>query len=259
MNGNVILLKNPRESNSKDDDYYKIFDKYGYYPNFLPVITHTNIINQIVPVLNDSDYLDELPFIIVTSQRALTFLNEKDLNNQYPSQNFEKLLNKPVYTVGPATAKCLRNLKFKDIRGTETGNAEALAKLIISELDQYDLTQKPLFLTGEKHKDTITKALKTKFNISVEEIVTYKTISLDDSLLRFKSVFKPNSWIILFSPQGTKDILKYLNDHKLNSSPFHLAAIGPYTREYLISNDLKPDVVSPHPDPISLVNSILTF
>ncbi|SCU78304.1 LAMI_0A04170g1_1 [Lachancea mirantina] len=247
----VILLKN---KTIPIDHYDTIFRTGGYEPVFLPLIQHTHVSEEILYLLQDEAYLKKLDIIIITSQRAVECLNESVIP-QLDKCSTETLFNKTLYTVGPATQNFLVRSGFKRVHGgASTGNGSALADLLISDLYKSNLDPKSckvLFLVGETRRDIIPKKLN-KEGIEVEEIVTYKTETLLDNVIRFKKEFESIDWVAFFSPQGTEGIVEYLRS-KGNPS---VASIGPTTETYLQSKGLKPTVVSEKPDATSLLSSI---
>ncbi|EDO16561.1 hypothetical protein Kpol_1064p43 [Vanderwaltozyma polyspora DSM 70294] len=254
MSNRVILLKN---KTSKLDSYENLFKQHQYDPVFLPLIKHQHIPDEAFQVLNSLEYLVNLKYIIITSQRTVECLMETILPNLCDDHK-RLLLSKTVYTVGPATAGFLERIGFVNIKGGDrAGNGSILADVMIDELsvDQdICLQQEILFLVGEIRRDIIpTKLSSAGFNI--REIVTYKTCPLEDNLTRFQDALKPGSWVVLFSPQGTKDILDFLKQHP--HLKCNVATIGPTTEKYMLDQGVKPNVVSPKPDCLSLLHSIM--
>ena len=167
------------------------------------------------------------------------------------------LLQKTIYTVGPATTRFLERSGFVSVKGgVEVGNGGLLADLIIKCHEGEDIDHF-LFLVGEIRRDIIPKKLFAK-GFDVREIVTYKTENLRDNLTNFnKNCEQDDLWVVFFSPQGTEEIVDYLKDHP--NYKYKLASIGPTTEKYLLSKGVKPDVVSMKPEPTALLNAITNF
>ena len=149
------------------------------------------------------------------------------------------------------------------------GNGSVLADIIIHDLS-IDLRARSLsellFLVGETRRDIIPKKLHSK-GIKVREVVTYKTEELNDSFKRFDSAMQSYNgnemtlnWVVVFSPQGTKEITQYLSvNHRLLDSNLRIASIGPTTQQYLEDSNITSDIVSPKPDPKSLLHAIEVY
>lgn len=249
----IILLKN---KTTPTDLYETYFSSNAFQPVFIPLIKHTHIPSETLELLQDNEYLTDLRYIIITSQRTVECLNESIIP-KLSMEHRELLLSKVIYTVGPATQRFLKNCGFKDVRGgEETGNGSLLADYIAEQL-LVQPNREPstyghlLFLVGEIRRDIIPKKLAA-VGLNVKEVVTYKTEDLEDNLTRFRSVCDAGSWVVIFSPQGTKDILEYL---KVTNTT-RVVSIGPTTQKYLESNGLKPDLVSSKPEPVSLLKEI---
>ncbi|OXB41199.1 uncharacterized protein HLK63_L14993 [Nakaseomyces glabratus] len=250
----VLLLKNMVDGGN--DPYTKKIQEHQdsfEEPIFLPLITHTNVPQNIISRFADrADNLqDDYDFLIITSQRSIECLNLPELKHIR-----NKLIDKPTYTVGPATSNFLSSLGFTDIRGgIHAGNGMKLASIIDND---YPAGGKALFLVGEIRKDIIPKYLRPR-NFTVDEIIMYKTAELSDSIVWFKSYLDKCDWIVVFSPQGMSDILQYMKQYTQGARPFKIACIGPTTCEFLNSNGIEPDLVSPKPDANSLIAAIKEY
>ncbi|AET40624.1 uroporphyrinogen-III synthase HEM4 Ecym_6242 [Eremothecium cymbalariae DBVPG len=247
----IVFLKN---KTIPEDKYQEQFESKGFNTHFVPLIQHTHLPNQALELFKNKEYLSDLKHIIVTSQRTVECLYEEVIPS-LSSDEKSKLFNKTVYVVGPATQEFMTRCGFKYVRGgSETGNGNLLADFIIKELlvDKTPTNWNPLlFLVGEIRKDTITKKL-TSAGLNVQEVVTYKTQPLEDNYERFKQVITDSSWVVIFSSQGTKEIVQYVKDRRIK-----IASIGPSTAKYLLDSGLEPEVVSKNPDPVSLYESIM--
>lgn len=239
------------------DKYEILFKENGFEPVFIPLITHSHVPGELLQVIKEPSYMEKLQNIIITSQRTVECLSESVLPRLNPPAR-EALLNKTVYTVGPSTKEFLLRIGFKTVKGGEhAGNGSVLADIIISDLlpgtnDIFEI----LFLVGEIRRDIIPTKLSSR-NIKVREVVTYKTKDLDDNVDRFKSALSQDSWVVLFSPQGTREILEYLKIKK--NENVKLASIGPTTEKFLQENGIEPQVVSEKPDARNLLNAIHSF
>lgn len=253
----VLLLKN---LTAQLDKYKIAFESKRFEPFFIPLITHTHVPEELLRMLGNNAYLENLQDIIITSQRTVECLSESVLPQLTPSLR-EILLSKNVYAVGPATEDFLLRIGFKNVKGGEdAGTGSVLADLIIDDLSNEDKSGKEhnelLLLVGEIRRDIIPLKLRSN-GLEVREIVTYKTEELQDNLTRFKSAMVPGSWVVLFSPQGTKEILDYLK--KNPESGVRIASIGPTTEKFLNDNGIQPQVVSAKPDADHLLDAINSY
>lgn len=273
----VFLLKNrtvPR------DPYHDQFEDASYEPVFLPLLQHEFVAHDELKVyLESSEFLINAAALIITSQRAIEAVNEH-LEDLEPKA-LQKLLNKPVYTVGPATAKALSEAGYKDIRGgRDAGNGAVLAEIILKELvndkDQMGGPESSLiFFTGKTRRDIIPKRL-TQAGVRLQERVVYETFALDDIDVRVKQhlvktlssedqravaesgavpIADDKHYLVFFSPAEADGVVEALLSMKDRNC--YLAAIGPTTEDYLEKNGLPPDVVAEKPDAVHLVKGIL--
>lgn len=255
----IILLKN---KTVPQDQYADVFQASGFRPAFLPLLKHTAMNEELIlKFLKSKEFINEYKALIITSQRCIETLDiiiRKLRTEKFSCLN--DILKKPSYTVGPATARVLKKLGFKDIRGgEEAGNGAILSDIIINDniFDHSD-SRKILFLTGKIRKDTIPKKLR-EAGFQMKELVSYKTEPYDDIMKRYCEVLSTldqteDNWLVFFSPQGTEDILNRLcNDTTL---PFNLATIGPTTEHFLRMKGIKTDVVSKKPNAKMLYESI---
>ncbi|CCK71347.1 uroporphyrinogen-III synthase HEM4 KNAG_0G02900 [Huiozyma naganishii CBS 8797] len=253
----VILLKNKTEPVDKYESLAPGFDFHSV--DFLPLIRHENVPDELLVLLHDSSSLRNLRHIIVTSQRTVECLYHSVLPYLTPSVKRE-FLRKKVYTVGPATGNFLRECGFSDVCGDEAGNGGNLADMLLQTLPDYD--GEILFLVGVIRRDIIRKKL-TAQGLKVRELVTYQTSALEHSLPRFCRCLKTSctNWVVIFSPQGTDDIVNYLKEvQSQEAGPvLKVACIGPTTEQFLLDNGVKPLVVSTKPEPTYLWESIRQY
>lgn len=261
---NIVLLKN---ETTPIDPYMEAMNQNGMNPIFIPLLTHTHINHAlIIDFLTSAEFLNEYKALIITSQRCIESLDIilKTLKNSGFDQ-MDKVLNKPAYTVGPATFSVLSNLGFTDIRGgSNAGNGSILADLMINDplfAVSAPEHRKVLFLTGEIRKDIVPRKLLAN-GFGLKELVAYRTEDREDIVERYmninESLFSGPShdeenWIVFFSPQGTERIVEHILEGDI---AFKIAVIGPTTNEYLLGKGLKPHVVCKKPTAASLVEEI---
>lgn len=254
----VFFLKN---KTVPKDPYHNVFKDQGYDITFIPLLDHIHEeLSIIADYLKSSEFIQDTPALIITSQRAVEALDAalKLVDEHNRAIIFEKL----AFTVGPATYKILSELGFKNIEGgIEAGNGTVLSEIIIRRLRK---DQRVIFFTGETRRDIIPKKL-TSEGYDLKELVIYKTIPKDGIIERFTENFEVKKqldntkWIIFFSPQGTQDIVTYLKTFQHDTQfqqNFKIASIGPTTETYLIENGITPHLVSSKPEANTLLKDI---
>ncbi|KAG0671004.1 hypothetical protein C6P45_001511 [Maudiozyma exigua] len=267
MPNNIIFLKNK----TTPLDKYEIESKDNKYSDvqFLPLIAHTHHPVEALNLLRDNNYLNSLRYLIVTSQRTVECLNDSIIPTLTDEQK-KKLFGLSVYTVGPATGDFLRRVGFQNVKGDDMGNGDKLSDFIIKDIGN-DYHGEILSFVGAIRRDIIRKKL-TQNGLAVKEVVTYETNVLNDNLDRFQNVLidiadkgecdgKSCCWVVIFSPQGAKDIVNFLKQHPTIKDKLDLkvSCIGPTTNDYLTKNGIDPQVVSPEPTPDSLLGAIDGF
>ncbi|KAI7247849.1 hypothetical protein KC352_g13613, partial [Hortaea werneckii] len=185
----VYLLKTKSSPSDSYEEYFENGDGLQYKPIFVPVLEHQFRDDALRNLKRSAERFafaggsPENPAklrkatnnpakrfggIIFTSQRAVdafaTVVMKLD-----PSK-LDTIFDKdmPLYVVGPATARGVKSLGLPcPVVGEESGNGEALAKLILehrktisAEVTHLDGRTLPLlFLVGEQRRDIIPKTL----------------------------------------------------------------------------------------------------
>lgn len=242
---NVILLKT---KSVPKDPYEEYFTEQGISPIFVPVLDHAMVNPDLL--LAACQGISKYSGLIVTSQRSVEAIGTA--LTQMTDTN--TILSMPIYTVGPATCKAIRNLGFTNVLGSESGNGDALATYIMNRRDPNDV--RPLFfVVGDKRRDIITKRMQTS-SIALEELIVYETVTAssfpDDFAAATRDV--KIDWIVFFSPAGADVALEYL---KMHANTTKIATIGPTTEEYLIKQwSVTPTIVAGKPEPESLCKAL---
>lgn len=254
----VILLKN---KTVPADPYEEEFEEKGYFSQFIPLLDHVHLDKgDIASYLGSDEFIYETSSFIITSQRAVEVLNESVLMVEDAERKL-LILQKPAYTVGPATAKILSHSGFTNVRGGEqAGNGSILSDLILKdELLKGREREVIVFFTGEIRKDIIPRRLLLE-NFNLVERVVYKTTEKASIVERFYEAVdncgEAQNWIVFFSPQGTENIVSHIRQNLSNLQKFKIASIGPTTETYLLDNGITPNVVLRKPQASSLVESI---
>lgn len=246
---NVILLKT---KTTPSDPYENLLKNEGIQHNFIPLLTHKHLPEKCIDLFKAD--IDGIDYLIITSQRAVEAL-EQSILPSLDQTTIDKIMNKPIFTVGPATADFLQRIGFKNIKGgNDAGNGSILSDLIMNEPEEkYKTNKKGIFLVGEIRKDVIPRKLIPN-GYDLEEIVVYTTKSMDNIIERFNEKMEPTNYqqgqkpyVVFFSPQGTEDIVK------TDFSKSTVISIGPTTKEYLEKNDIKVHGVCKKPNADSLL------
>lgn len=250
---NLVLLKN---KTTPSDPYEESFGHAGCATHFIPLLNHSHLDKaEIAAYLRLADFVSADAFII-TSQRAVECFNE--CVAMVDAAERARILAKPGYTVGPATAEILARAGFGDIRGgLDAGNGLVLAEIIIRDLDA--ARHRVVFFTGEIRKDIIPRRLGLH-GFALVERVLYRTEPRGDIVPNFERCCRhlelraSDRWLVFFSPQGTEPFIEYLRSH--NGLGFKVASIGPTTEQFLRDRGVAPHVVARKPTPTALLHLI---
>ncbi|RCI11350.1 hypothetical protein L249_7468 [Ophiocordyceps polyrhachis-furcata BCC 54312] len=295
----AILLKTP---SSPRDPYEEQFQSSNLSPYFVPVLRHQSCVDA-------CSRLEELLLrrrigdgpdclfggLIVTSQRAVEALasvveagrhrrrHGAEVDEAVPSSPSSKswphLDDVPVFAVGPATAKALKNIApMCVLGGVECGNGESLARYIQA---RYRVSHgRPLlFLVGEQRRDVIPRTLMDDSlpparRIQVIEEVVYTTTVVPDlvqdlDLALRRSADSPVRWIVVFSPSGCDSLLRSLGwideatgkawppASMTTNGGTLIVTIGPTTRAHLMDTfDFEPHACAATPSPEGVLKAI---
>ncbi|KAG0637093.1 tetrapyrrole biosynthesis, uroporphyrinogen III synthase [Tuber brumale] len=269
----ILFLKTRSQPHEQYDEYFTSspLDDAVFKPVFIPVLKHhhVNLDNLKTHLIDKSDPTDPNSYggLVITSQRTVEALSS--IIPALPPTTLQNLFaNTKVWVVGPATGSALIGLGFRasNVLGQDSGNGEALAKLI---LESYGSRPKPLlFLAGETRRDIIPKTLSAtpgERNIAVETLTVYETIVDEEFEIKFEKAIEgtrgTTRWIVLFSPAGADIAVGVLTKHLTPlSHGSYLAAIGPTTEKHLVDKlAQKPDVVAKKPTPQWLWEGIREF
>lgn len=230
MRPRILLLRRP----TSPDPYVASFEAAGFDAESVPVLDFEPAgRDALAERIENAERFDGL---LVTSPRAAAALRGLDLRGW---------AGKPAFVVGPRTAGRVRALGLAPV-GEETGHADALADLIVT-----DPPEKPLlFLCGDRRRDMLPNRLRAA-QVAFEELVVYRTLG-DASALEVR-LSEPPDWLAFFSPSGVEAALE-LDGVSWNSCS--AAAIGPTTADALRSAGIRPAAVASTPTPESLVAAV---
>ncbi|ODQ63895.1 tetrapyrrole biosynthesis, uroporphyrinogen III synthase [Nadsonia fulvescens var. elongata DSM 6958] len=277
----IFLLKN---QTVPKDNYYTLGHELGLFSKlqFIPLLSHEFTNQDRLRFFFNSDIGNitktffDYDIFIITSQRAVESLNQQleIVKKEVDQGIWEMIVNKPMYTVGPATKQVLGEFGWKNIKGGESaGNGSILSDIIIQDIKtdyvNRDKTVKILFFTGEVRKDIIPVKLNKQLEIDLDEMVIYKTVelgnvyenlseSLSTSLSKNLDGTEGTPWVIFFSPSGTTSTLPLVRELQTKKKVL-VGSIGPTTKEFLLENGIRCDVMAAKPDSDHLYREIANF
>lgn len=255
----VILLKN---KTIPKDSYEEVFLENSAKPFFVPLLCHKTVDQDGLFEYLSSAEFEQIDSVIITSHRAVEAVNAH-LEKLTDAAKLT-LRSKPMYTVGPATAKVLRDAGYTDIRGADlAGNGSILSDLILEDFKGDNKDRRLVFFTGETRKDIIPRKIAANSDLHLMEKVVYRTDSLDNISDVFNQVWDEASsketkpWVVFFSPSGTEAVISHLES--LDRNKYRIASIGPTTEEYLVSKGFHSDHTADKPTAQSLLAGLTKF
>ncbi|KAF5860183.1 hypothetical protein ETB97_001888 [Aspergillus alliaceus] len=272
----ILLLKT---KSSPKDSYEEYFSAHGYTPTFIPVLEHhfhTPNLSTVQHLFQSGDLTPgpgrKYGGLIFTSQRAVEGFAATldDIDGSIKQTSSQSLI---LYTVGPATSRSLTSIRDEHlphatILGSETGNGENLAQLILEHYNWlYDASHEPkpplLFLVGAQRRDIIPKTLMAESlapgqRIGVDELVVYETGVMEGFEESFAAAVRAAGeflaggleraiWVVVFSPTGCDAMLRVLKALGGGKRRVFIATIGPTTRDHLRKYEFEADVCAEKP------------
>jgi len=264
----VLLLRTPAAP-PETDRYEAALTRASFRPLSLPsletALENLEVLSRIVRGEAEEGTVDG---VIVTSARAVDACANAGADIDWRAMRF--------YVVGPATAAALLARlpnPPQDVRGTESGTAEQLARYVVQNATR---EERLLYLTGDKNKETLSRIVAEGLGEGVlRELRVYATHGVRDFESSLRRALRGESdddepwWIVLFAPSGASHVMPALRKHFSmtagKSSPrsgrgrrARLAAIGPTTAKY-VREDLgfEVDAVADAPTAESLVLSLM--
>ncbi|XP_026872588.2 uroporphyrinogen-III synthase isoform X2 [Electrophorus electricus] len=224
---NVLLLKEPRESDSGPDPYIKELARHGLSATLIPVLSFKFVS---LTALSDRVFQPEKHGgLIFTSPRAVEAVKmciENSALREEWNMVKEKWNAKSVYVVGKATASLVESLGLNP-QGEHTGTADVLSRLIVEREDPKILPL--LFPCGTLKREVLPTTLREN-GLPLEAVTVYQTVDHPDLEINITHYFSKQgipASIAFFSPSGVKfclELLKrlvgpQLDQIKLDSSP----------------------------------------
>ena len=275
----VLILKSKKE----DDNYEKLLTEHGYKPVFLPVLSF-KFINQ-EDLAERLENPDKHNGLVLTSQRAVEAIElcvqGSTLKGKWDSLLKDKWSQLPVFVTGKATGKLVREkLQFRSIFGEESGNASALAEVILSTLPSC-VNKELLFPCANIKKETLPNIMKEKgYGIycltayctqpepklleSLQNLFIGKEIEGSSSPLGTCSEMtgktsvsqEQPAIVVFFSPSGVNFTHSALKNTVKTFESTKFVAIGQSTSQEMEKYGLTVSGVPEKPDPQSLLKVI---
>jgi uroporphyrinogen-III synthase len=179
MSPRVLLLRTPAIP-PETDRYEAALTRASFHPLSLPVLETALENLECLSRIVRGEAEGKVDGVIVTSARAVDACANAGADIDWRLMRF--------YAVGPATAAALLAQLLnppQDVRGTESGTAEQLARHIVQDATR---EERLLYLTGDKNKDTLYRIVADGLGEGVlRELRVYATRGVwdfDGSLAR---------------------------------------------------------------------------
>jgi uroporphyrinogen-III synthase len=187
----VLLLRTPATP-PETDRYEAALTRASFRPLSLPSLETTlenlELLSRIVRGEAEEGTVDG---VIVTSARAVDACANAGADIDWRAMRF--------YVVGPATAAALLARlpnPPQDIRGTESGTAEQLARYIVQNATR---EERLLYLTGDKNKETLSRIVADGLGEGVlRELRVYATRGVRDFESGLRRVLRGESGTLLY-------------------------------------------------------------
>lgn len=161
----------------------------------------------------------------------------------------------PVYCVGPSTENLAKkSLNLHNCLGSHCGNAENLAKFILTDLSRRD--KHMLYPCSEISRDTIENYL-TENKCKIKKIISYKIAPSETLQQDSEQLFESMPQIVIFfSPSVVDNLLLTLGTNVTILRKTKNVAIGSITEQSLTNAGIVVDATSNKPDPEALLKAV---
>jgi len=169
----VLLLRTPATP-PKSDRYEAALTRASFRPLSLPALeTALENLESLSHIVRREDEEGTVNGVIVTSARAVDACANAGADIDWQTMRF--------YAVGPTTAAALLaqlSNPPQDVRGTDSGTAEQLARFIVHDATR---EEKLLYLTGDKNRETLSRIVREGLGEGVlKELRVYATHGVPD-------------------------------------------------------------------------------
>uniref|UniRef100_A0A8C1JXT1 Uroporphyrinogen-III synthase n=1 Tax=Cyprinus carpio TaxID=7962 RepID=A0A8C1JXT1_CYPCA len=168
----VLLLKEPRESESEADPYLQELSSCGHTASLIPVLSFRFVsLDELSERLFEPERFGGLIFSSPRAVEAVKSCLDSQKHRHKWDAVKDKWNEKSVYVVGKATASLVVDLGLSPL-GEDTGTADALAQLILQRENQ---EMKPLFFPcGSIKREVLPTALRNN-HVPLETLTVYQT------------------------------------------------------------------------------------
>ena len=240
----VILFKSESEG---PDKFVQHLQQNNFEARFVNCLSFK--FKNLEKLCDDKEKADDYQGLIFTSLRSIQAVQKAVESDP---QRLSRWQGKSNYSVGESTSEAAKNILGLDSAGSGTGNAQALATLVV-EKHSNQQTKPFLFPSGNLKQETLEKSLNEN-SIEVQNVEVYETVvhsELESSIKELKTA--KIDFLVFFSPSGVKFSLPFLLKHEVKLDGIKIIAIGPSTKKYLEENDLKCSQMCSKPTPESLL------
>ncbi|XP_037082868.1 uroporphyrinogen-III synthase-like [Pollicipes pollicipes] len=239
----VVLLRS-QESSSGQDRYTDMIQAAGYHVHNVPTLAFQYQNLDVLKKCLDSP--TSFAGIVFTSPRAVLAASEANHGQKLDGAWFEK----PCFVVGERTQSlAMESLGLCGI-GAESGNAEKLADVIISQMAGE--CQPLLFPCGSLKKETLPNKLESA-GIPLQCSTIYVTSEHPDMASELKkSLEMQPDFMVYFSPSGVLFSQDAIAQSEGLEEVKHVS-IGPATKAALEKSGLSVFASAPKPCPESVV------
>ncbi|KAF5888918.1 uroporphyrinogen-III synthase, partial [Clarias magur] len=215
----VLVLKEPRESESETDPYVKELAACGHSATLVPVLAFQFVsLDQLSARIFHPERHGGL---VLTSPRAVEAVKrciESSTRREEWSAVKEEWNAKSVYVVGKATASLVEAVGLKPL-GEHTGTADVLSRLII---ERENATSLPLFFPCGSLKREVLPTTLRQHGVPLDTLTVYETAEhpdLERNITHYFSEQGVPASVAFFSPSGVKfclELVKRLAEEKLD-------------------------------------------
>jgi uroporphyrinogen-III synthase len=243
----VVLFKSESDG---PDKFVQLLEESDYEVRSINCLNFK--FKNLEPISEEMQKVDGYEGMIFTSQRAIQAVFKATESDPEQLVQWQQKTN---YSVGESTSESAKSLLHLDTKGNETGNAQALASLIVD--NHRNKQPKPfLFPSGNLKQDILEKSLKEN-SIEVQCVEAYETVQhsdLEKLIEELKAV--KIEFIVFFSPSGIKFSMPLLKKHEVNLESVKAIAIGPSTKKTLEENNVQCFRMCSKPTPQSLLEAL---
>lgn len=234
---------------SESEDYHNAFLDKNYKAIFVEPLQFEFVGQH---ELSDKLLCADYTGIILTSPRAI-----EAVSKCWDPTKFSLWSKKRVYTVGDTSSHKVKLLLGLETLGSSSGNAENLAKIIVSENSSH---AKFFFPCGNLRSETLPNVLKSN-GITIDALTVYETQEnekLRSDLMELNKCEAP-CCMVFFSPSGCEYTHRQLQTFSNNLSSLPHFAIGNSTAHKIQNLGVEVAGVAAKPQAQSVVLTVHNY